>query len=251
MSKTTYKPLRGKVIVRILGSDRDKSTKKRFKKKDGSEGFLYTTTSLKLTKDSYNMSQLEEMVEADARKSSVFVRTGIIEIVGAGVTEFKVGDTCLLDYNVDNSQSVFIAWDGEDKLVSLPARTVYYTEDVVAYANQHYAKDQKVADKGQQKVVTLIVAVIRDGEIIANDPYVILKHQKEADFVVGKSNILSHNKPEIIEREVLAVSEYSQQEYGIKKGSTVMVREADTFDIVWDGQTVTAVDDVDVLITLN
>ncbi len=110
-------------------------------------------------------------------------------------------------------------------------------------------RTQVVAYKGEPDQLTQIIAIVRKDEIIANHPYVILKHKEVPNLVLNAKGILAAAS-ENIEREVVGVSNYSSEKYGIHKGQTVVVREPDTFNVQWGENIITACDDRDVMIKL-
>ncbi len=254
MDFKAVKPNRGKVIIRILKEDREKGLKHFFKKADGTESFIYTNADLKLVSDESGHQRLEQMQASDDRKSQVFVRGGYVEAVAEDVEGIKVGDYALLDHTLDNEDGCIVGWDGEDKLVCIPSKTTYFKKDVIEYGNWKYPSDCVVAYKGEVEKTTLIIAVIRNGEILAQDPYVILEHKEYGGLKVSTGGILYTEASENtvhIERKVVSVSELSSKKYGIKSGKTVLVKELDTFNIIWNNKQITAVDDRDVIMEIK
>lgn len=258
MTKIEYKALKGKIIAKILGEDRDRTFKKKVTRDDGSIVFLHTTTTLRLeniqvagdTHMEVNHN-LVEMDDAEDGRSKVFVRTAVVVSVGEGVSEFKKGDVILLDFKVDNMAEVVVAQEGEDKVISLNADTKYFKEDIVIHASQKQPRDMNLCFKGEVQDVSPIIAIVRGDKIIANHPYVILKHVEIPFLQVNKNGVLGFHSEELITREVIGVSNHSTQEFGIENGMKVMVKESDTFNIVWDGQTITAINDADVMTAVN
>ena len=247
MDFTKVRCMPNKALVRVIDTQGEEVSK---------TGIIATTRKrIVKQKDFYAAGgvfvQLEEMTEADDGYSSVFARTGEVVAVGTGGASWlKVGDTVILDFMADNQQGNVVLWECNEKVINLSANTEYYGSDVVDYASRQFSRDQITAKSGEIKNMSLIIAAIRGNEIIANDPYVILKHDDVEKMAVSAGGILQMEREDVISRKVLAVSEISTLKYGIEKNDTILVKELMTFNIVLGDKKLTAVNDSDVLMKL-
>lgn len=169
------------------------------------------------------------------RKSKLFRRTGDVLQVGRNVIGIKPGDKAILDYKVDNDESIEIGHDGIGKLVAVLAVSEYVTEDISFDASRAIKKTTVVAKKGEIQQVSDIMGVIRDGVIHAVDPFVFLKYDPFA-LKHNSSLMIYESKKEDVNLEVVSVSHISEQKFNIIKGSKIHIKEKDTFRVdITDG----------------
>lgn len=201
----------------------------RFSDKDAEDIFL----GKEITRDDGSTVRLIKAVDTSPdmdRKSKLFRRTAEVLQVGRNVIGIQPGDIAILDYKVDNDESIEIGHDGVGKLVAVMAVSSYVEEDIHVDANRAIKKSQVVAKKGEVQIVSDIMGVIRNGVIEAVDPYVFLKYDPFA-LRHHSTTIIYDGAKDDVDLEVLAVSEVSVQKYNLMKGSKVHIKEKDTFRI--------------------
>ncbi len=252
MDFKTMTVMPGRVLIRILGKDRKSVYEKKIKKDDGTEGIIYVKSDLRIEKnfDAYTNSYshiLKPLDEADNEMSQLVVNTGIVEGFGEDVTGIEIGDIALLEHTADANKQIIVDWDKDDKIILVMADTKYLEQDIWAYANRQYPKNTLVGKSGEIIETSPIIAVIRNGNIFARHPYVLLHEEPTERTMVGKGGIIYTEKQKLLYRKVISVSELSTQKFGIPNGETVIVKEADTFNIVTPEGLITAVNDADVL----
>lgn len=174
------------IILKISKEAREGLFTKKIKRDDGSltDLFMYNPT----TSD-------------DENHNARFVSSGLVMFVGENINDIQVGDIALLDYLVDNDETVICGYDGEDKLIVSPPKTVYSKSEVWIYANRRVEEDPKKQSYGQrlcphdimvQKVgdyemLASVLGVVRGEQVIAFDPYVFLEHESTTVHKVSQS----------------------------------------------------------------
>lgn len=207
----------------------------------------------KIRKDDGTLIDFCIMVPPDKdmdRYSQYFVSTGEVMAVGAKVKNVLAGDLAIIDYLIDNDESIILGYEGEDKLVAVQAVTIRHEEDNVAYANRHSPKDQIVWCKGDYDHTSKLIGVLRGEELISLDPYVFLVHESNVYNRQTKSGIEYQETTRTLEREILAVSERTFQEFGLKKGEVILCHEYDVFNVMIGGKTICVINDADILAIL-
>lgn len=230
ISKLQVYPTR--VLIRIKGEDRENVFLGReITTEDGRTIRLIKTIDCNETMD---------------RKSTLFVREGEVLQVGEAVNNIQVGDIAVLDYKVDNDHNVTVGWIGEDKIIAPIAVTTYFENDKIEYANRLVPRDIVSQKKGEIDNISAVIGVIRNGELHAQDPYVLLRFKFASERKETLSGIIYDEREKFLDLEVLAVSDYSRRKYGIIKGSIVKILEQDTFKIDLTNEAILACDDCDV-----
>lgn len=153
------------------------------------------------------------------------VSVGEITAVGSMVTNMRVGDTVILDYVADVNDEYLVTQTDAYKIVSANAITEYETEDLILPANRNKPRPTIVHKKGELKLGSIIIAIIRDSIITPNSPYILMEHKQENvdEFYVKDGNVAwsrSKSQP-IVERKVLFVHEGCD----ISVGDTVIIEE--------------------------
>lgn len=189
----------------------------------------------------------------DEKASQFFVAVGEIVSVGSAVAEIQIGDIGLLDYRCDNDESIIVGYDGEDKLIAVSAVSKRHMDTRIEYANRKHEKsrNQIVYEKGEYEFTSDLLGAIRGDKLIAVAPYVFLVHEDTMVSKKSESGIVYMVDEKIINRRVLAVSLDTLNEYGVRAGQTVMVDDFDVFDVVVDGRRISAINDVDLMATVN
>lgn len=220
------------VVVKITKESRDALFFKKIMKDDGSEiDFIIDTPA----------------ENEDERSARIFVSTGIIISVGSNIKNVKPGDIGILEYILDNDESIIIGYENEDKIIVVNAVTTRHEEDNIVYANRKIKKNQTVWKRGDYNVTSGLLGVIRNKELISVDPYVFLNHESTLISKVSAAGILYSEKQKILKREILAISEESKKRINAANGDKVLVDDFDLFDIVIDGKKISAINDIDII----
>jgi hypothetical protein len=139
------------------------------------------------------------------------------EIIGIArdIKWLNIGDIVILDYLVDMMENETIIRDDMDKTVILPLATTYHLENRIAFASMNSRRDTFTWKKGDVNDNSLIYGVYRDGDLIANPPYIICEHQ---DFTVQLESasglIYNHEDSGIVIRKIISVPKGSSFEKG-------------------------------------
>lgn len=227
------KLLGNRILVRITKENRESIYSKEIIRNDGTKTKLFINVAAQDDKD--------------ARGSSLFVQTGIVEMVSDEVKDVQVGDIALLDYQLCNSVINFFSKDEKGELYWLNATTTYYDHTEVAYQTRRSRRDQIVFSKGEIDELSMLLGVIRNDELIARAPYVFLLHLPVMRILTTDSGIVFQEKDKIVTREVLAISDDSTKKYGIEKGDNVLAADADIFMVEYDGKKIDCIHDSDVM----
>lgn len=226
------------ILVKIRQRDRDALFSKFIKREDGTEVQLFV--DLPPAPDEH-------------RASALFVSSGLIVAKGDNVHQFQVGDEAILDYTVDNEDTLVVGYDGGDKIVSLKANTTFVNEDKVMYANRKENKGKRVSQrdqilqkKGDYDEMSVVLGVVRNDKLIANEPYVFLEYEEPKIKIVTKSGIEYTEDRKMLTKKVLAVSENTRQKYGIEPGKTYIVDDFDVFDVKLNNGKVSCINDLDI-----
>jgi len=233
MDYSKLKPMPDRAILRITAKEREGIFSKQYRRPDGSSYSLIVT--------------VDEQAGFD-RKATLFCKTAEVVSVGRQVKNLQAGDIAILDYKVDNDESVVIGWENGDKYVCVRAVSTYHEGDTWAYANRQTkgSKDIRVARKGQLKSVSDILGCIRGDKLIASDPYVFIEHRTQGKKKTA-SGIEYKDNSTVAETKVLAVSLDSSRKFHIEEGRTVFVKFDDIFDVELPDGTICACNDEDVL----
>lgn len=224
------------VLVKITKESRESLFTKKIKRDDGSEVSLFITVD-------------EDKIQD--RKSEIFVSAGEIVTVGENVKDVFPNDVALLHYLLDNNDDIIIGYDGPDKLIIVDAITTRHEEDNVVYSNRKSNRDQIVWNKGDYDNLSSLIGVVRNNELIPREPFVFLEHKETVVGKVTRSGILYYDKEVVLEREVLAISSESVNEYQVNKGMKVLVNDFDTFSVKIGDQKVSCVNDIDIMGIVN
>mgnify|MGYP006935482845 CR=1 FL=1 len=184
----------------------------------------------------------------DERASFLNVQTGIVEEVSDSTCNAKKGDIALINYDICNSPQRFYKADGDDNIYFLEANTTYHETDNIAYRTQRSKRDEIVWSAGDIDELSGLLGVISENKLMANPPFVFLKHQSNIQTMISPSGMMYDESKKIIEREVLAISEESSLKYGIKVGDIVTIDDYDLFSVRLDDQTaIDCINDQDIL----
>lgn len=182
------------------------------------------------------------------QRSKIFVSTGTVEQVGSDVNGIETDDVVILDYTVDNDLDNVLYYDEEkNKLIVINATTILHKHDQWAYATRQSPRDVKVASKGDIETFSPILGLIRKDMLIARFPYVFINHLSNIVEMVSKSGIIFKQEQNLLEREVLAVSDESKKRYGIQEGQTILVQDMDIFSVSLSDKKIDCILDNDVM----
>jgi co-chaperonin GroES (HSP10) len=224
------------VLVKITKESRDTVFTKKIKRDDGT--FVDFVMAIPPDKESDNYS-------------TFFVSTGIIVGIGENVTGILINDIAILDYQVDNNEDIIVGYDGEDKLVCVDAVTTRHEEDYVVYATRQSKRDQIVYSKGDFDILSKLLGIIRNQELIARDPYVFLNHKTNVEKKQTKSGITYNETKYCFEREILSAPKETTEKLGFKKGDRIMVSDFDIFDITVDDKKISCIHDIDIITKID
>lgn len=225
------------VMVRIKKEDTDSLYSKWIVKDDGTKVQLFI--------------QPEPDKHSDKR-SKVFVSLGEVAQAGSNVSWINEGDIALLDYTVDNFTDNILYYDDDDnKYVVIDGVTTFHKHDTWAYGNRVNPKDTLVSKAGDMDVISPLLGVVRDGELIANFPYVFLEHRSNIVEKISQSGIIFSDMEFIAKRKIIAASERSGVKYGVKKGQFIVVSEFDIFDVKLKDGMIQCTLDADILMNLK
>ncbi len=224
-----------KILVRFTQESIEAIFFTKYKKEDGTEGRLEINVPAN---------------EIDDRAASIFAETGIVEMVGKDIDWIKKGDIAITSYELFNEEKKLVFEDDNGKVFIVDPTTKYHKEENIAYGNRDNPKNQIAWSRGEIEEVTQLLAIIRDGELIGNDPYVFLNYlPEEEEFNAG--GIMFSEVPEIIERQILSVSAKSSKKYEVKNGDNILVRLLDTFPVKFLGKEVICCNDEDLMMLIN
>ena len=220
-----------RVLIKINKVDREKETIKEIIRDDGTKGHIYIGNDYRMETVKGGSARLIQVQKEDDISSQNFARFGEVVGVGDGVTEIQVGDTAILDYKVYNDEGIVVEDCPEYKLVCPIAVTDYVKEDKIAYADRKFPKDRILAKKGEIEAITDIHGVIRNGELIAISPYVILNYTPTKTKVTTQSGIFYDEPIRILQTKVISAAKDSTLNFGVAEGASVKVKEGDVFKI--------------------
>jgi len=224
-----------KILIRYTQESIDAIFFTTVKKEDGSEARLEINIPAQ---------------EIDDRAASIFAESGIVEAVGSNIVpNIQKGDIAIISYELFNDKRKLVSEDDNGKVFIVDPTTTYHAEDNIAYGDQQNPRNQLVWNKGEIDNVSQLLAIIRDGNLSANAPYVFLNYlPEEQEFNEG--GISYTETPEVIERQVLSISELSSKKYGVSNGDKISIRTLDTFPVKFLGKELICCNDED-LLTIN
>lgn len=241
------------VLVKITKEAREALFNKKIKKDNGEEVELFIRG---------------DKGKEDADSNSIFVGSGDVTAVGGNIKNIKKGDLALISYLCDNDESIIVGYEGEDKIIAVKAITTRHEKKQMSYASrrpvldskgkpvykngiaQTYNKDRIICEKGDYDELSSLYGVVRGEELIAIEPYCFLQHEDTKIMKVAGNGILYEEDEKIIKRKLLAVSKESQERYGVKTGIEIICDDFDVFNMEYNGQKISAINDQDILFKL-
>jgi len=188
--------------------------------------------------------QLFTDMEEDAAYEKRFqqnVSVGTIVAAGTNVEGILKGDVAIIDYLVTGADDSLIGVTNGNRLIAIPAKTTYYTEDALPYVD-----GKKAWVVGDYDIVSPLLGVVRMGKLIARRPYVFLKYEKAEQLKVSASGAMYEETEPICTREVIS----AHPDTGLKDGDKVALREANLFFRLIDGRTISVIFEEDILCVL-
>lgn len=174
------------------------------------------------------------------RQSTLFTETAIVVSVSSDIHDIIVGDTAIISYELIHDKSKMILSSDEGIFFVINPTTKYHKEESMAFPNIKTPAFQLVWEKGEVDELSPLIGVIRNGELIANSPYVFVSD-------VSDNGIMENE--ELIEATVFSHSDLSKDIYGMSIGERVVLRDLDTFEISIQGKKIVCCNDVDLLLT--
>lgn len=165
-----------------------------------------------ITRDDGEVIYLVTGIQAQAGFEKSYeqsISVGEVVLVGSGVNDIKAGDLVILDYMVDLLPEIIVSKNEQEKIVCLDLTTEFYDKKVFVDANRRTPHPTIIADKGQMKKATLLIAYVRDGVINPVWPYVFLEHvPPPSEFQVDGSGSFFTliEEEQMVERKVLLVN---------------------------------------------
>lgn len=226
------KLLGDKILVRITKDNRESIYSKEIVMDNGTKSKLFLTISA------------EQM---DERHNSLFVQTGVVEMVSDEVKGVEVGDIAILDYSLCNSMDNFFKSDENGDLYWLNATTSYHKQTEIAYQTRRSHRDQIIHKRGEIDMISMLLGIIRKDVLIARRPYVFLEHLPTTLIITTLMGIEYGQKQKTLTRKVLAVDEETTKRFSIKNGDMVIVNDPDIFMITYDRKKIDCINDEDCL----
>lgn len=205
-----------RILVRINGSDRhENKTEKTITANNGQQIKLY-------------LAPIAEDVAL--RKEELAVQIGEVIGLGPGCEGYEIGDTVLMDYNVDSDEQYLVrtediekalslqeattdSWNRPlrqgDKIVSVPCKTTYHDTrfSITSYGLRKSAteyiytgeRNMLIWDVGDVNELSLIYGIIRntpDGpSLIPNDYWIFCEHEPErSESMEAVNGIMAYRK---------------------------------------------------------
>lgn len=209
--------------------------------------------ALVVSKVKTNDGKIIKIYQNDWRKdkdyrSSVFRKKAEVLQVGRGVNGIQEGDIAIVDYKLDNDESAEIGYDNIGKLVICNATTTFVEEDVWVEPNMLNQKKRLLAKAGDLQNITMVLGVIRNGKILAKEPYVFLEKKPNKEIKKTFYGIIYEEKYEKQEYKVISTSVETQNKFNIYPDNIVTVYEKDLFEVIVNDTTYLVCNDIDVKI---
>lgn len=223
-------------LVKITKESRDSLFSKKIRRDDGTYVDLFLTIPKSKDEDAYSLHA---------------VSSGEVKAVGYNVKNVFQGDIAILDYMLDNDESIIVGYEGSDKLIAVKATSVRHKDTNIAYQTRKSRRDQVVWKKGEFDVLSKLYGVVRGDELISRDPYVFLNHESTLIKKATESGIVYEERHSVYQREILAVCLESERNFDLGKGDKVMIRERDVFECFIIGKTISVIHDEDILLNMS
>jgi co-chaperonin GroES (HSP10) len=222
----------GKILVRINKKEKSAMFEKEIHCDDGTTVNLITSI------------EASENSEAQYTQS---IHAGDVIAVAGDIDWIKVGDRAMLDYIADVDGDVVAYKDiNKDKYICIEVNAKYHDSDFLIPADRNRSYDKYLFKKGDLDTSSMLIAIMRDGVLIPNFPYVILAY-RNLKSIVSQAGIMTIEVEEtVIERVVIATHSRSR----LKVGDHVIIEAESMFDRKTDGKMVSVVFEHDVLATV-
>lgn len=181
-------PTKNRIFIKITKEDRESVENILVNKKDG------TKSSIIMALPSYE----------NVHQYDYAVRHGMVTEVSPSVKHINKGDRVIFMPQIDFDEQYLISDDDNGKTVWADAVTTFHTEDNVKYGYQgNMERRQLVWAYGDIENLSMIVAIIRNNQIIPNTPYVICEPE-ESEKEIDLSDVIRGDK--LIESSVMTLS---------------------------------------------
>lgn len=225
------KLLGDKIIVRITKENRESIFSKEITRNDGTKTKLFINVAAQS--------------EVDERYNSLFVQTGVVEMVGEKVSGVIPGDIALLDYQLCNSERNLFNKDENGEQYWLNATTTFHKKTEIAYQNRRSRRDQIVHKVGDIDEMSMLLGVVREDKVIARRPYVFLENLPVKLIKETKMGIQYTETQKILTRRVLGVDSETTKRFSIKEGDNILVDDSDIFLVKYGSNKVDCVNEED------
>lgn len=197
--------------------------------------------SVWIRRDDGTRVQLFTDVEEDhsyERRFQQNLSVGTIVAAGSNVEGILKGDVAIIDYLVTGSDDALVGITNGNRLIAIPAKTTYHTEDALPYVD-----GKKAWITGDYDTVSPLLGVVRMGKLIAMRPYVFLKYENAVKTMVAEGGSMYETADPICTREIISAHPQS----GYKDFDKVILKEADLFERIIDGKTISVILEEDIL----
>lgn len=197
--------------------------------------------SIWVKRDDGTSVQLFTDIEEDEsfdRRFQQNVSVGSIVASGKNVEGILKGDVAIIDYLVTAADESMVGVTNGNRLVAIPAKTTYHTEDAAPFVD-----GKKAWVTGDYDTISPLLGVVRMGKLIARRPYVFLKYEKAEQLKVSEAGTIYEEVEPICTREVIS----AHPDTGLKDGDKVVLKEANLFFRAIDGKTISIIFEEDIL----
>lgn len=197
--------------------------------------------SVWIRRDDGTRVQLFTDVEEDnsyERRFQQNLSVGTIVAAGSNVEGILKGDVAIIDYLVTGSDDALVGVTNGNRLIAIPAKTTYHTEDALPYVD-----GKKAWITGDYDTVSPLLGVVRMGKLIAMRPYVFLKYENAVKTMVAEGGTMYETADPICTREIIS----AHPDSGYKDFDKVILKEANLFSRTIDGKEISVIFEEDIL----
>lgn len=163
------------------------------------------------------------------------VQVGEVLAVGSRVENIRPGDFAIMDYTVDKTAEHVLWENEEEKCMRVLAVSTFKKERFVIPANRRTPHPSIIWNKDDADELSLVIGVVRDGEIHPVYPYMFLDYEgideewkQRDDSVIFTRQIVAP----VVNRTVAFVSHKSEY----KQGQVLSFDFADLFERMFEGK---------------
>lgn len=204
--KIIFTPHPNKVLIKISKEQLENICSKIITRDDGTKARLFSEP---------------EYEEGFDRRYQQNVSAGTVVAVGSNVKSVRPSDVVILDYLATNNIDILIGAVKGDKLICVNVDTTYHQNSAPPLLN-----GRRAWVKGDYDYLSPIYGVIRNGKMIAFDPYIFLVYRTNKIVKVLANGQVLETKEDLSEREVLSAPPGN----AFRDGDVILVKEADLTD---------------------